>query len=180
MKKKKYITLLLCAGSLLFIRCKEDAPAIEYIQQGLMKGTVRGTFYDNETEFNESFNFSAYAPALGGDFPGYKVDEDGTVVVFAYRYDVSTNSYMNLVIYLYDEGMNPLLSDFNFWLYREREEIFVLGMDGNNDVTLTNLSFDIKTGRFKTDIQVEGSHNTTENDATLEASVDVVLKHWVN
>ena len=179
MKKRNFLILLLCISSFSLIRCKEDTPAIEYKQQGSIKGTVSGTSYDNETEFTESFSFSRYAPSQVEFYPGFETYEDGGIYLYGYRYDVFTNSYLSVEIYMDDENADPELYDFEFWFYKETKEIFVFGMDDENDISVTNYSFDLETGRLKFNIEVEGTDNTTGNNASLEATVDIVLKRWI-
>ena len=169
------VTLFISA--LLFTSCQDDVPAIEYRQQGFIEGTITGTASDDETPISEKFRYTQYSPNWG--YPLYYQAENGYIEIYFSRHDFNSGGYFEFGIYLEDENATtPDGSDFGLYYFKDGKEIaFFQTYDSeSNEITFTNLSFDLATGRLQTDYAIEGSDNSSYNNAVVIGKIDVIVK----
>ena len=177
MKHRNYIVLSLFISSLLLTQCKDEIPALEYKQQGFIKGTITGTWQDGKSPINENFNNTQYAPALYGDYSYYRAYPSGEVIIYFERTNVATGDDSYFEIYMEDiASAEPDYVDFSIWHIKSADSGLFFRLNAENEeVTLTNFSFDITTGRLKSEFVVEALDNNG-SEATVVGSVDVILK----
>ena len=184
MRKKILISILFIIHALLITQCKEDIPAIKYKEQGFFKGTITGTTSNGAQPFTKKFNYTRYVPALelGQAYSYYAVNDDGEVQIFVFREDPNTGGFIEFEFYLDDlDYTTPLYEYFSLTYIEDTNELLKFSMynETDNDFTLTNFSFDITTGKLKGEFSLTGSENSTENEASVTGSFDIVLKRLV-
>ena len=174
--------ILLFAVVILFANCEDDIPAVEYKQQGFIRGTIEGTASDDDTDIDETFRYTRYAPGLTLStqaFSYYELDDDGSIEAAIFRQDLSTGSYVYFEFELEDaDDTTPDDMYFEIVYIKEANEILYFEMDNDddNDFEISDFSFDITTGRLKAGFSLEGEENSTDNNATVEGDMDVVIK----
>jgi hypothetical protein len=186
MKKNIFSAFALAIVAVVFIQCDDDdAPALEYKQQGVIKGTVSGTTEIGNASINESFSYSQYQPALYDPDDGmsrYEVNDDGTIEIYVLRQDFKTGGYFYLDLQL-DNGSDTTPSTYCDIRYRDNDFNgkvldFYMSSSGNN-LTISDFSFEQSSGRLKGNYVLTGDENSTGKNATVTGSFDVQVKQFV-
>lgn len=188
MKKNNLLLLgAICALS-IFSSCKDDdIPAIEYEEQGVIKGTITGTASDDATSINEQFSYSKYNPSYytGPYSSSYSLDDDGSIEMQIIRQDVQIGGGVQIRLYL--DNASDTSPDYEIGLtyVKETDKILYFYTAGDsyaesdNESAITNFSFDSASGRVKGDFTISGNDNSTDNNAMVTGSFDVVVKQSI-
>lgn len=183
MNLKNSSLLMMMAAALVFSACSDDIDAVEYIQQGYIKGTITGTESDDATAIDGSFKYTREVPALnyGEDYSYYEVDDSGGIDVYFYRMDPSTGAAMYFEFYLEDEDSEPVDDDVDYYINfidETSDNVFYFYMYDNssNTFSFSNFSFDMDKNRFSAEFSASGAVNSTDNTATISGDFDVVVK----
>ena len=188
MKKNNLLLLgAICALS-IFSSCNDDdIPAIEYEEQGVIKGTITGTASDDATAINEQFSYSRYNPSYytGLYSSSYDLDDDGSIEMQIIRQDVKTGGGVQMNIYLDNASDTSPEYEINVVYIEESDKILYFSTEGDsysdsdNESSITNFSFDSASGRVKGDFSISGNDNSTDNNSTVTGSFDVVVKQTI-
>jgi hypothetical protein len=175
----------LAVVTLIFSQCgDDDVPALEYLQQGAIKGTITGTTSEGSVAINESFSYTQYQPGLYGieNFSYYEIDDDGSIDMhivrqdledggdFTFRFslddaaDTEPAAYMNMQYH--DNDFNGKILDF-------------YTSSSGNELTITDFSFESASGRTRGKYVLTGTENSTGKNATVSGEFDVVVKQVV-
>lgn len=180
--KSIFKVFALAVAMLMFVQCDDDdVPALEYQQQGVVKGTITGTTSEGSVAINESFSFSQYQPGLYGvdGISYYEKDDDGSIDIRIVRHDLKTGGYILLTFSLDDAAdtspsanltMQYHDNDFNGKIFD-----FFTSSSGN-EFTISDFSFESASGRTKGKYILEGDENSTGKNATVGGEFDVVVK----
>lgn len=188
-RQSRFLIMLATCATLVFTSCKDDddIPALEYSEQGFIKGTIKGTTSDGKTTIDETFNYTRYstAAAFGEILSGYSVDGDGSIEIQVVRQDLSTGAYVALNFSLDNAADVTPAYDIQVFFIRETENILVFTVstddnDDDNEHSVTNFSFDKASGIMKGDFMISGDGNSTERPATVTGSFDVQTKQVIN
>lgn len=169
-------------SALMFSSCKKDEKGdTVFFGNGSVSGTIKGTKLDNSV-LDETFTFSKYLPLLNNQY--YQINYDyNNVYEFDIEYSDENSNSFNLEFTLSNLTDNTP-SDISFYLdyYRTLSDNKVLHFDMNdndNNVTISDFSFDANTGRLKCKLLVTGFKNSTEKNATVTANIDLTVKERV-
>jgi hypothetical protein len=176
----------LAVATLIFSQCgDDDVPALEYQQQGVIKGTITGTTSEGSVAINESFSYTQYQPGLYGiqSISYYETDDDGSIDIYIIRFDVETGGYFNFRFSL-DDAADTQPNSYMNMQYRDNDFNdkvldFYMSSSGN-DLTISDFSFESASGRTKGKYVVEGTENSTGKNATISGEFDVVVKQVVH
>jgi hypothetical protein len=184
--KSAFKVLLMAAAIIVFARCSDDdEPALEYRQQGFVKGTIAGTTGSSSAIINESFTYSQYLPGLYGEegMSYYEINDDGSIYARVIRHDVNTGGYVGFYFTLDDENDVTPEDVYYIVIYRNNNldgKAFDFSTSSSgNDFSISDFSFDISSGRTKGKYVLEGTSNTTSKNATVTGEFDVVIKQVV-
>jgi hypothetical protein len=183
MKNNLLLSGAFCALTFFASCSDDDIPAIEYKEQGSIKGQITGTASDDATAINESFSYSKYNPGYfdGPYASNYVVNDNGTIDIQIVRQDVQGGGGVYINLLLDGPGDTSPAYEVELTYIKESDKIlyFSTESDSDNESDLTNFSFDAASGRVKGDFSIEGSDNSTNNDATVTGSFDVVVKQVI-
>lgn len=189
MKKNNLLLLgAFCALSIFSSCDDDDIPALEYEEQGVIKGTITGTASDDATAINEQFSYSKYF--LAGEEEGpyssiYVTYDNDAVQMQIIRKNVQTGGEARLDLYLDDSSDTSPEYEIELSYIKETDKILYFSTyadsdeDSNNESSITNFSFDSASGRVKGDFTISGNVNSTNNNATVTGSFDVVVKQAI-
>jgi hypothetical protein len=187
MKTKSIFTAFAFAmAAVIFTQCDDDdVPALEYKQQGVIKGTITGTTEMDNISINESFSYSQYQAALSNIEDGtsyYEVDDDGEIDIYVIRQNFETGAYFYLAFSL-DNANDTTPSKYCEMSYRDddfngKSFVFYMGSSGNN-FTISDFSFEQASGRLKGKYVLEGDENSTGKNATVTGEFDIVVKQLI-
>ncbi|HEY9044716.1 MAG TPA: hypothetical protein VIN08_02425 [Ohtaekwangia sp.] len=179
-KTQSVLAMALCA-LVFFTGCSDDdIPAIEYIQQGSVQGSITGTASDDKTAIDEQFTYNRYAPsAYYGPYSSlYSVHDDESIDIQIVRQDMQTGGLVTLQLSLDNEQDTSPDYNISITYIKETDKILYFSMStGSSNVSqLTNFTFNTTTGQVKGDYSISGISNSTNNTATVTGSFDVVVK----
>lgn len=173
------------ALSLGFVSCDDDdsdAPGLEYESQGFIKGSITGVSEDGTYVFDDDFKFTDYSLLLS-TVSTYEMNDDGSYEISLRRADFG--DYGNATIgFDLDDADDTTPENINIsiqWADEEDDRYisFSMGSSGNT-ATITEFSFNPETGRAKGKFTLTGTDNSTDNNALVTGSFDVVAKPIVN
>lgn len=183
--KSIFRILGLAVVTLMFSQCNDDdVPALEYQQQGVIKGTITGTTSEGSIAINESFSYSQYQPGLYGieGFSFYETDDDGSIDIYIVRQDMKTGGYFTFRFSL-DNAADTEPGAYVNLQYHDSDfdgKIFDFYMSSSgNDLTISDFSFETASGRTRGKYVLKGSENSTGKNATVNGEFDVVVKQVV-
>ncbi len=186
MRLNKISIACLLAAVVLLAGCKDDdVPALEYQQQGHIKGTLVGIASDKKTAINQSFEYTQYAPGYypeGSAYSYYRVESGGAVDIRIMRQNLSTGSYLSINFSLSSEtDTSPDGINYSFQYITTNDPVIHFSMESgiNNDVTVTGFSFDRSSGHVKGNFTLSGADNSTGNNAIITGDIDVVVKEVI-
>jgi len=172
----------LAVVTLIFAQCgDDDVPALEYLQQGVIKGTITGTTSEGSVAINESFSYSQYQPGLYGidGISYYETDDDGSIDIYIVRQDMKTGGYFTFRFSL-DDAADTEPDAYVNLQYHDNDfngKILDFYMSSSaNDLTISDFSFESASGRTRGKYVLEGSENSTGKNATVSGEFDVVVK----
>lgn len=172
----------LAVATLMFMQCDDDdVPALEYQQQGVIKGTITGTTSEGSVAINESFSYSQYQPGLYGvsAISYYETDDDGSIEIRIVRQDLKTGGYFTFTFSLNDAADTSPDAYLNMQ-YHDRDfngKIFDFYISSSaNELTISDFSFESASGRTRGKYVLEGDENSTGKNATVSGEFDVVVK----
>lgn len=172
-------------AALLLVQCgDDDVPALEYQQQGVIKGTITGTTREGSVAINESFSYSTYQPGLFGidGFSYHRTFDDGSIEVYIVRQDVNAVGYFAFRFLLEDAADVTPEGYLNF-LYHDKDfngKILDFYMtSAGTGLTISEFSFESASGRAKGKYVLEGANNSTNKNATITGEFDVAVKELV-
>jgi hypothetical protein len=188
MKKNNLLLLgAFCALSIFSSCDDDDVPAIEYEEQGVIKGTITGTASDDATTINEQFSYSRYNPGYydGPYASSYILDDDGSIEMQIIRQDVQLGGGVRIGLYL--ESASDTSPEYQIRLdyLKETDKILYFStsadsyFESDNESSISNFSFDSASGRVKGDFTISGNDNSTDNNAIVSGSFDVVVKQSI-
>jgi hypothetical protein len=176
--KRASITLsVLSVVAILLGGCQEDIPALEYANQGFIKGTITGSTQGN-TVLNDQFTYSQYEK--WGKSSDYFID--GGVYVFTIeRGDFNTGGAVSLSFALSSASdTSPDEPWMIFDYYKESSDKYVhfyMSSDyGANTISITEFTFNPTTGQIKGKYSVSGTTNSTTKSATVTGEFDLIAK----
>jgi hypothetical protein len=175
----KYLFFVLIAVTITMSACKDEAGDTVYFSNGSATGTIKGNKRDNST-IDEKFNFSHYLDVLNDQY--YKADYANQMYQFDIEFYEKNGSTMNIGFELSSlTDITPEDIDFSISYYKNIDnKVFYFHMtEYLNTLSITDFSFDKTTGRTKGKIVVTGQENTTDKNATVEATFDITLKELV-
>ncbi|WP_276373079.1 hypothetical protein [Chryseolinea sp. H1M3-3] len=172
------VLLVLVAG------CKDDdpQPAFEYQTQGFIKGKFTGVSKDNSYTFNEDFNYSQYSILFGG-FAEYEINDDGSYSVQLYRANFASLGAATIRFEL--DNATDTTPDNVIISFEYNKELndkfltFTMESDFDNTTTVTDLTFDSGTGRFKGKFSLTGADNSSGKNASVTGEFDLIAKRPV-
>lgn len=182
MKKRSLIVsaFLGLALTLGFTACDDDevSPGLEYESQGFIKGDITGVSEDGSYVFDDDFKYSNYSLLLS-TFSTYELNDDGSYEISLRRADFDDYGNATIGFTLDDEndttpdGISISLT----WAEEDDDRIvtFSMGSSGNT-ATITEFSFNPETGRAKGKFSLSGDNNSTDNNALVTGSFDVIAK----
>ncbi|HEY9044715.1 MAG TPA: hypothetical protein VIN08_02420 [Ohtaekwangia sp.] len=185
MRINTVLKIYMLAVVALLTACKDDdIPALEYQQQGFVKGTINGVASDNKTIINKSYEYTQFAPGLypnGAAYSYYQVKPDGTINIRVLRQDIATGGYLSMGFSLSnDTDTSPDGINYTFQYTEKSDPYISFGMEsGENDITITDFSFEKSSGHLKGKFEITGSANSTGNDARVTGEIDVVIKEVI-
>ena len=178
MKKTIFI---LAAIIIAFSACEKDETGDKvYYSNGSVTGTLSGIKKDNSS-MEESFDFNQYLNVLDQQY--FKIDPVSMIYSFNIEFRSKDNSWINLEFTL-SSSTDPTPDNVKFSLdyYKDYgSNVFHFDMSDNNNnikntTTVSDFSFDRTTGRVMCKILMTGEDNSSDNEATIEATYDVILK----
>ena len=161
--------------------CKDDIPAVEYKSQGFIQGTIDATASDDETDIDETFKYTQYQQTItyGEAYTGYELNDDGSIEVVIFRQDLANGGYVYMGFELEDEDdTTPDDMFFQIQFFKEKKDqiIFFSMSSSSNEFDIDDFTFDIETGNTTGTFSLEGSNNSTDNDADIEGSFNIKLR----
>jgi hypothetical protein len=172
----------LAVATLTFTQCDDDdVPALEYQQQGVVKGTITGTTSEGSVAINESFSYSQYQPGLYGvdDISYYETDDDGSIDIRIVRHDLKTGGNILLAFSL-DDAADTSPSVYSTLQYHDNDFngkiLDFYTSSSGNEFTISDFSFESASGRTKGKYVLEGDENSSGKNATINGEFDVVVK----
>ena len=169
------------ALSMGFMSCSDDdadAPGLEYESQGFIKGSITGVSEDGTYVFDDDFKYTDYSLLLN-TLSTYELNDDDSYEIDLRRADFG--DYGNASISFDLENAEDTTPD-NItisitWADEEDDRYitFTMGSSGNT-VAITDFSFNPETGRAKGEFTLSGTNNSTDNNALVTGSFDVVAK----
>lgn len=189
MEKKSVMMALLLALTIAFTGCKKEddnEPTIKYRTQGFVKGTLETTS-SNGTAVKENFSYSAYP--ISNVFSYYFLSPDqlqpnDSIYNFSiYRSNYDNGGAISLKFSIDEITDKPEFIFFDYDFQKETNntiyDFFITG-SGTSEATITNFSFDTKTGRTKGNYTLKGQSTQSQKEGTVTGEFDVVLKRRVN
>ncbi|HEY9005267.1 hypothetical protein [Ohtaekwangia sp.] len=179
-KTKTVLAMALCA-LVFFSGCSDDdVPAIEYVEQGFVKGTIKGTASDDKTAIDEQFSYNRYLPSsyYGPYSSLYSVNSDESINIQIIRQDMQTGGIMSFQLTLANAQDTSPSYSISLTYIKETDKILYFSMStgSTNVAQISNFSFNASTGQVKGDYSLSGDKNSTDNTATVTGSFDVVVK----
>jgi hypothetical protein len=172
----------LAVATLMFAQCDDDdVPALEYLQQGVIKGTITGTTSEGSVAINESFSYSQYQPGLYGvdAISYYETEDDGSIEINVVRQDLRTGGYFSLAFEL-DNAADTSPDAYVNLQYRDKDFngkiLDFYTSSSGNELTISDFTFESASGRTKGKYVLEGDENSTGKNATISGEFDVVVK----
>jgi hypothetical protein len=184
MKKRSMIAtaFLGLALSFGFVSCSDDDEGfdgIEYQSQGYIKGEITGVSEDASYVFEDDFNYKDYSLLLN-TISTYEKNDDNSYEVDLRRSDYGDYGSATISFDLANADAEPEnISISVTWAEEEKNKIITFDMDSNdgeNSVSITDFSFNPETGRAKGKFSMNGDANSTDNNALVTGSFDVVAK----
>ncbi|HXU26496.1 MAG TPA: hypothetical protein VN698_04630 [Bacteroidia bacterium] len=193
MKSTTMKTLATCvvAASILFTGCKKGdvGPAgangtngiVPASTDGFIKGTLIGT-RQNGAQINETFNFTnfwgGHAGTLDSNSASYTYNVQRAADIFgansaAISVSVATTTATTGVI---------SLNSFSFTKTLGTNKEFDFTTNGNNNTTITGLSYDKNSGQFTGSftMPLNAAQNSTGNTATISGSFQATITQLYN
>jgi hypothetical protein len=177
MKRIPLFLSILSVAAVLLGGCQDEVPALEYANQGSIKGTITGSTQGN-TVLNDQFTYSQYEKWRKAS--DYRID--GGVYIFSLgRGDFNTggSSFLEFTLSNASDTSpdNPRLiieyykdaSDKYVYFYMDSDE-------APNTISITEFTFNPSTGQIKGKYSITGTSNTTGKSATVAGDFDLIAK----
>lgn len=174
-------TFLGLALSFGFMSCNDDdndAPGLEYESQGYIKGNITGVSEDGSHVFDEDFKYTDYSLLLN-TVSTYERNDDNSYEIDLTRADYGDYGQASISFDLSDaEDTTPENINISItWADEEDDQFITFNMSsGGNTVTITDFSFNPETGRAKGKYTLNGTNNSTDNNALVSGDFDVIAK----
>ncbi len=173
------------ALSLGFISCDDDDsvdPGIAYESQGFIKGNITGVSEDGTYVFDDDFKYTDYSLLLS-TLSTYELNDDDSYDISLRRADFGDygNATISFDLENADDTSPDNISISIQWANEEDDRYitFTMGSSGNT-ATITEFSFNPETGRAKGEFTLTGTNNSTDKNALITGSFDVIAKPVVN
>jgi hypothetical protein len=164
--------------------CKEDdpQPAVEYQTQGLIKGKFTGKSGDGTYTFNDDFTFTQYNILFGG-LSTYTVNDDGSYTLVISRANFPSYGAISVEFdLLTSTNTNPINLDIQFEYTKELSTKFLtfsMGSNAENITSMSDVKFDIKSGRCTGKFSLTGLNNSSGQNASVTGEFDVIAKEVI-
>ena len=176
------MSLLIFTTGITLFGCRQEIPALEYQSQGFIRGTITGIASDDETVINERFRYTQYQkPVIGETFAGYLEEDNGSFRVVLFRLDLAAGGYAYASFTLDDEkDTTPNSPEMEIAYYKDAEYLLRFYMTSNdpNTLAIEDFFFDPASGKTTGTFRMEGPQNSSENEALVEGSFDLILQRY--
>jgi hypothetical protein len=183
MKKRSWIVTLFLGLAMSFtaMSCEDDdvEPGLGYESQGYIKGSITGVTSDGSYVLDEDFNYKNYSLLLNS-ISTYEMDGD------VYEFSLSRADYddfgaasISFELSAADDTTPDDVRVSINWAEERRNDIITFSMNSSssgNSVSITDFSFNEDTGRVKGKYTMNGTNNSTDNNALVTGEFDVVAK----
>lgn len=167
------ILFTLCIG--MMSSCKKDEGEDLFVKNGSVKGTINGIAQD-ATVLDESFSFHTYLDYMDKQYYQVTTVGDYDFTIDFSREDGSTLRIEFTLSSATDNIPSSVYFNLNNYTRKDNTLIDFSMRSINNNFSLTDFSFDEKSGRTKGKFIITGDDNSTNNSATVTGTFDVNLE----